>query len=253
MDIMNAFLPGDMAPVTLLALLAISFSGSFITVAFGIGGGILLLAVFATLLPPAALIPVHGVVQIGSNLGRTVVMFRYIHWAAAPGFMVGTVIGATLGGAMVVSIPPAFVQIGVGLFIVWSVLFSPPAIFRRWGALTGGIASFLTMFFGATGPFVASYVKSFKLDRLAHVATHATLMSAQHGVKTLAFAALGFAFGPWILFIGAMIAAGVLGTLAGKRVLARISDNRFRLILDVVLLLLAARLVFAGTRILWSA
>ncbi len=30
----------------------------------------MLLAVMATLVPPAALIPTHGVIQIGSNLGR---------------------------------------------------------------------------------------------------------------------------------------------------------------------------------------
>lgn len=38
-------------------MLATSFAGSFIAVAFGIGGGALTLAVMATLVPPAALIP----------------------------------------------------------------------------------------------------------------------------------------------------------------------------------------------------
>jgi hypothetical protein len=44
-------------------------------VAFGIGGGAALLAVMASLVPPAALIPVHGVVQVGSNLGRALTTF----------------------------------------------------------------------------------------------------------------------------------------------------------------------------------
>jgi hypothetical protein len=44
-------------------LIVASFATSFITAAFGIGGGGVLLAILASLVPPAALIPVHGLVQ----------------------------------------------------------------------------------------------------------------------------------------------------------------------------------------------
>ena len=53
-----------------LTLLAVSTAGSFITAAFGIGGGAVMLATMALILPAPALIPVHGVVQLGSNVGR---------------------------------------------------------------------------------------------------------------------------------------------------------------------------------------
>jgi len=250
---LDLFLPGDMAPGVLLILLGASFAASFITVAFGIGGGAVLLAVFATLLPPLALIPVHGVVQIGSNLGRAVLLVRHTHWPALPFFVAGSVIGIAIGGATVVSLPPAIVQIGVGAFIIWTLVTRPPALLRRWGWLTGAISSFLTMFFGATGLFVASFTKSFALDRHAHVATHASLMTVQHGLKTLAFGLLGFAFGPWLAFIAAMIAAGVAGTLAGRLILTRITDKRFRWALDALLLVLSIRLIWAGARDLLAA
>ena len=68
-DLAASFMPEGMSAVTFAALLGTSFAGSLITVAFGIGGGAMLLAVMATLVPPAALIPTHGVIQIGSNLG----------------------------------------------------------------------------------------------------------------------------------------------------------------------------------------
>lgn len=65
-----SLLPPDVAAPIVALLLGTSFLASLITVAFGIGGGALLLAVMAVTMPPAALIPVHGVVQVGSNLGR---------------------------------------------------------------------------------------------------------------------------------------------------------------------------------------
>lgn len=154
--------------------------------------------------------------------------------------------GAGAGGLIAVSLPPAWVQIGVGSFVIWSVLAKPPKGLRNWPLLVGGVSSFLTMFFGATGLFVAIYTKSHNLPRHSHVATHATLMTVQHGVKTIAFGLLGFVFVQWWAFILAMVAAGFLGTVVGKSLLNRIDDRRFRLALDAILILLSLRLIYAG-------
>ncbi len=241
-----SWLPPDLSLAVTLALLLASFTASFITAAFGIGGGAALLAILATLLPPAALIPVHGVVQIGSNLGRAVIMVRHVFWRVFPPFLIGSLVGAAIGGSFAIALPPSAVQIGVGLFILWSVFFTPPAVMRRFAWLTGGISSFLTMFFGATGPFVISYIKSLQLDRHGTVGTHATFMTLQHALKTVVFGFLGFAFGPWALFIAAMIAAGFLGTLSGRAVLTRIDERRFKLALNAILVVLAVRLIWSG-------
>ena len=47
-----ALMPPDLAPGVVALLLGMSFAGSLITVAFGIGGGALLLAVMAATMPP---------------------------------------------------------------------------------------------------------------------------------------------------------------------------------------------------------
>jgi uncharacterized membrane protein YfcA len=244
------WLPGVLPPGIgeglFAALLAASFAGSFITVAFGIGGGALMLAILAALMPPAALIPVHGVVQLGSNVFRATLLLRHIRWAALPLFVLGAVVGVALGGAIVVELPPGVVQVGVGLFVIWSVLARPPRWLGRMPWAAGAISSFLTMFFGATGVFVASYTKALNLPRHDHVATHAALMTCQHLLKVLVFGLLGFAFGPWAFVIAGMIGTGVLGTLAGRAVLARLSDVNFRRVLDAILLVISARLIWAG-------
>ncbi len=242
----DPFLPAGMSELVFATLILASFAASFITVAFGIGGGAVLLAVMASLVPPAALIPTHGIIQVGSNLGRALITFSHIHWPAMAGFSVGSVIGAAAGGAIVVNLPPAVIQIGVGCFVIWSIFAKAPRIMRDWPILIGGISSFLTMFFGATGLFVASFTKSLSLPRHAHVATHASLMTVQHGVKTLAFGLLGFAFADWWAFVVAMMVAGFAGTLAGRLILDRIDDRRFKIALDAILILLSIRLIWAG-------
>lgn len=229
-----------------LSLIGMSFIGSFITVAFGIGGGAFLLAVFATLLPAGAIIPVHGIVQLGSNVGRAALTYKYLKRDVVAVFLVGALVGVLLGGLFVVQLEPAFIQISVGLFILWSILLRPPAFFRRSAGLTGAISSFLTMFFGATGAFVAAFVKSLELDRMSHTATHATLMTIQHALKTLTFGFLGFAFSVWAGLVVLLVLSGFLGTIAGRHVLMRTDDGRFKLMLNMVLGLLSLRLIYAG-------
>lgn len=233
-------------------LIAVSFVSSLMTVAFGIGGGAVMLAFLATLLPAAAIIPVHGLVQLGSNTGRAILLIKHMRVDLLGGFAIGALVGTILGSSVVVQLNPGWIQICVGLFILWSILAKPPAFLKRSGPIAGIFSSFLTMFFGGTGPFVATYVKAQDLERHQHVGTHALLMTVQHLLKTVAFGFLGFAFSAWFELIGLLILFGFLGTLAGRLVLARIDEQLFRNILNAVLAVLALRLIYAGVTVLLS-
>lgn len=239
-------MPNEVSPLVASALVVLSAATSFITAAFGIGGGVVLIGVLATLLPPAALIPVHGLVQFGSNVGRLAIMRAHVQWPVFPAFLAGNVLGAATGGLIAVNLPAFAVQIGVGGFILYSVYMKIPNLGRSAGWIVGGVASFLAMFFGATGPFVAAYVRALELGRMHHVATHAAFMTAQHLIRVLAFGLLGFVFGPYLPLIAAMIATGFVGTMVGRQVLMRIDDGRFRLVLNAILTVLALRLIWSG-------
>lgn len=240
-------LPPELGPLAGIALLGVSFLGSFITAAFGIGGGVVVLATFASLLAPAALIPVHGVIQLGSNSGRAVIMREHIDWPVWTMFVIGTAIGVAIGGVIVIDLPPAVIQIAIGCFILWTIFGTPPAIFRRSAWVVGVFSSALTMFFGATGPFVSAYLKTRQYNRMGQVAMQGACMTVQHGLKVLAFGILGFAFGPYIPLIIGMIAFGFAGTLVGRHVLMKIDEKRFKLALNAMLILLSLRLIWAGS------
>ncbi|MEM6971570.1 MAG: TSUP family transporter [Pseudomonadota bacterium] len=227
-------------------LVALSFATSFMAAAFGLGGGAVMLAVLATVLPAAAIIPIHGLVQLGSNAGRAAIMISHTHRAILPTFLMGAGIGVALGGVLLVQLPAAAIRIGVGLFVLWSVFGTPPAFMNRSAGVAGGISSFLTMFFGATGPFVAAYLRTLSLPKDTHVATHSVLMTVQHLLKCVAFGLVGFAFAQWLPLIAALIVAGFIGTLAGRAVLRRLDDDRFRRVLDIILIVLGLNLVTQG-------
>jgi uncharacterized membrane protein YfcA len=239
-------LPESVPPLMAGVLVATSFFTSLVSAAFGLGGGMAMLAVMAVVLPPQALIPIHAAVQIASNAARMLMLVRHVVVSTILPFTAGSLIGASVGGMIAVSLPPHSVELAVGLFILWT-LFGPLPPLGRF-ALSGGglVSSFLTMFFGATGPFVASIVRTLKVDRLQFVATHSALQSLQHLIKIAVFGLLGFAYGPYLGLVAMVIAAGILGTYAGRTVLIRINERIFNTILTAILTLLALRLVWSG-------
>ena len=95
-------LPPEIGWPVALALMATSFGTSAVTAAFGLGGGVMLLAVLASVLPPAALIPVHGLVQLGSNTGRTLVLRADVARGVLVPFLIGSLVGITAGGLLAV-------------------------------------------------------------------------------------------------------------------------------------------------------
>ncbi len=246
MNELVSLLPPAMSLLDAGLLVAASLVTSFISAAFGIGGGFTLIALLALLLPPAALIPVHGIVQLGSNAGRVGIMLKQVVWRPVLPFVIGTVIGASLGAMVVVQLPPWAVQLALGIFIIWAVFAKLPPIQQRYILLGGVVSSFLTMFFGATGNFIAAMVKSMNLDPVPHVATHSLMMTFQHLAKVLIFGLIGFQFGPYMILIIGMLISGFIGTIIGSRFLTKAGGRYFKPVLNTILSLAAARLIWAG-------
>src|SRR3546814_18792121 len=77
----------------------------------------MMVAVMAVLMPTQAVIPVHGLVQIGSNAGRTAIMLGGVQWQVLAPFCAGSLVGAAVGGMTVVALDPAVLNIGPACFI----------------------------------------------------------------------------------------------------------------------------------------
>lgn len=228
-------------------LCGISFLGSLIAAALGLGGGVLVLACMALVLPPTVLIPVHGVVQFGSNAGRALLMVRQVLLPILPAFILGTVIGAAVGAQIVVSLPTGILKGVLAAFIIyatWAPKFRARKPTKPVFAGVGAAGALATMFVGATGPLIAPFVAAACDDRRQVVATHGMLMTIQHLAKVIAFGALGFAFGPYLPLLVGLLLFGFLGTYAGKLVLNKLPEHVFRNGLKAVLTALALKLFY---------
>lgn len=251
MEWLATLLPESSSPWLALTLLLLSSVTSFVTAAFGIGGGVLLLAAMTLFFPAATALPLHGVIQLGSNAGRSLLMWRHIDGTVFMAFSVGGVIGITLGAQVMATVPDWTLELLLGLFILWSCYAPMPAMGRdspRRLAVGGAVTSALTLFVGATGPMVGALLRAVRLDRRRHVGTFSACMTLQHSLKILVFGLAGFAFAPYAAFLIAMITFGLIGTWLGRLLLETLDERLFRRLLTLVLTLIAMRLLYTGIR-----
>ena len=237
-------MPVELSEFTIYFLIIASMVTSFISSAFGIGGGAVLIGLLALKLPPFALLPIHGIVQIGSNFGRSLIFLKDIKRDVLIPFSIGTILGSLLGGTFFIQIEPWLLQLIVAIFILWSVFGKIPAIGATHVVFGGIFSGFFTMFFGASGTLVAGMVKTMKLEPVKHTATHSALMTIQHLTKVIIFGFVGFAYAEYFLLIILMIVSGFIGTLIGKKFLIKFGKKYFKLVLNTILTLIAFNLIW---------
>ncbi|WP_274423607.1 sulfite exporter TauE/SafE family protein [Chelativorans sp. YIM 93263] len=250
MDLLNAILPDALSAPAALLLVFASFFTSALTAVFGLGGGVAMLALLGIFIPVAALIPVHGAVQLGSNSGRAWHQRAHIVHGIAVPFIAGSVVGAVVGTYFVVQLPDALLKLALGLFVIvitWAKIPGAARISSAGLVVGSAVLALLSMFFGATGPlFAAAFAQLITDDRKALIATQAAGMMIQHALKVIAFSIAGFAFAQWLPFIVVMIASGYLGTLYGTGLLDKLPEQSFRRWFRIGLTLLALDLVRRG-------
>lgn len=253
MSFFQFLVPQDLPLISSIFLIACSFFTSALTAAVGLGGGIALIAIMALIMPSSALVPVHGVVQLGSNAGRALVQITHVDWLIALWFACGAVFGAAVGGSIAVQLPAAILKAGIGLFVVWVVWGKTPKLAhmrKRAMAIAGFASTFLSMFFGAAGPIGGSVLSTLGLTRHQFVANQAITSMMMHVFKIIAFGLLGFAFAPWAGLILAMILSGFMGTLVGSHMLGRMNETAFKKGFRLVMTALAINLFLQAAGLL---
>lgn len=245
-----------LSPFVFLLLVGVACLTSLMTASLGAGGGIMLLGILAQVIPPQLIIPLHGVVQLGSNAGRAGMLFRHIDKRLILAFLPGAIVGSLLGSLVLVALPPAVMYLTIAAFILylcWGPAL-PRLVLGRWGpSLVGIVTTFLTLFVGATGPLIGAFLKQLFQDRFMTVATFAAAMSLQHVCKIVVFQQAGFDLRPWITLIVAMIISGAIGTWLGLRLLKRLPDKHFGKVFNWILTLLALRLIWQALVLLGSS
>lgn len=230
-----------------LLLITAALFTSTLTAIFGLGGGLILIALMPGLLPASAIIPVHAIAQLSSNVSRAAFAYQAIRWEFAISFFIGSLLGGLLAGQLTQLINLDYIPLFIAAFILFNV-WGPKLEFRKNPKgefiTIGFIQTALGMVVGATGPLGQSTLVRKGMERDALVVTSALFMSITHVIKVSVFVVIGFSFSQyWLLCLG-MVAAMILGSYIGTRMRHRVPDEKFHFILKLLLSFLAIRMVY---------
>lgn len=231
-----------------LLLGLIAFFTSTIAGVVGLGGGMLLIAVLLSFLPLNAIIPVHGLTQMSSNISRAVFSYKDIQYETIPKFLIGSLLGVGLFASIISLISLDYVPLFIAIYILlslWSQKFNEKIKKYENYYLVGFLQSGLSVVVGATGPLSMTLLFKDYKNRDKVVATSAALMSISHILKVFVFIYFGFVFFDYLGIIATMIIGAILGSLAGTKLRNKIDGKRFTFLLKILLSALAIKLILS--------
>ncbi len=229
-----------------LILGLITFFTSTVAGIVGVGGGMMLIVILPSFLPLNALIPIHGLTQVSSNLSRAIFGYKDVQYEVIPKFLLGSAIGIGMFAAVLNLISLQYVPLFIGVYILlslWSEKFNEKIKRYESYFLAGFFQTGLSMVVGATGPLTMTLLFKDYKDKNKVVATGAALMSITHILKVFVFMYFGFVFFDYIGVIVAMIIGAVSGSWVATKLRDKIDGKKFTMILKVLLSALAIQVI----------
>lgn len=237
----------------LLVLAAGLFAGTLGGIV-GTGSSLVMMPILVIMFGPRQAVPIMAVAAITGNLGRVLAWRRDIDWRACAAYCSTAVPGAAVGARLLLAIPPGVVETALGLFFIGLI----PA--RRWLArrafrltaahlmLLGAPLGVLTGVVVSTGPLTVPLFTFYGLERGAFLGTEAASSLGMYAAKVATFKAFG-ALPLEVLLNGLAVGATLMaGSFVGRVVVLRLSIATYRSLIDGLMAVSGASLLWAALR-----
>jgi uncharacterized protein len=225
-----------LSAATTVFLIITAFLTATLSGIIGMAGGLILMGALAMVLPVGAAFVTHGILQLVANGWRAILHRQHVQWRIIANYALASVVAGALVTviAFAPSKPLLFLLLGLVPMLVW--------LPKRWIELdasktphalaSGFLVTLVNLIAGVAGPLLDIFFVRTALTRHQIVATKAATQVFSHAAKIIVYGGLFSGLGakgmpPWTLFALA-IPCSMLGTLAGGKVLDRISDVNFR-------------------------
>ena len=196
----------------------------------GFGSSIMLMPVLVVAFGPRQAVPIMAVAAIMTNLSRIVVWWRDVDWRACAAYSITGAPAAVFGARTLLVLPPGIVEAALGAFFIAMVPLRRLIAAHDLRLGLWHLAGVLSLRLGE-GRFSCDRSRRFACD-LRHQVDHVS------HTRPLPFDALMRG-----LITGSSLMAG---TLLAKRVVVKLPAERFRVLMDGLLLVSGAAMLSAA-------
>lgn len=231
----------DVLVAVVVAVAALA-AGTLAAVA-GFGGAAIMLPILVWGFGVRDAVPLLTVAQLIGNasrawFNRNELVFPVVGW-----FALGAVPLAVMGGIVFATAPAPFLRKLLGIFLLVTVAYRHTTIGReaRFGVQgfvgVGAVFAFLSALLGSVGPLMAPFFLAYGLVKGAYIGTEALSTVVMHVAKLVVYGGFSLvSLGTLAtgLLIGAVL---ILGSYLGKRILDRVPERVFPLLVEAVLVI----------------
>lgn len=206
---------------------AASGGAAVLSATLGMAGGMLLMGWFTAMLPIQAALALHGATQLVANGSRAWVLRDGIRWREIAWYAGGGLVGAA--GVWATDFQPSRAAVYLGIGSLPFLARALPALDfadRRAAGVAGLLVVAVQLACGVAGPVLDAFFTSGALDKRAIVSTKAMSQVLAHAAKVLYYLPAALTLPAPVL--AACGLGAVIGTWAGTRLLARLSEGTFR-------------------------
>ena len=199
--------------------------------------------------PPAAIIPLHAVTQLASNISRMGFGWEHVDLSLVAPFMLGAIAGVLVGGQIFLSLNLDLLPAIMGtviLVITWIPLPKAQGEGNWPLVLLGFCQTGIGMLVGATGPLGAALLARRRQQRDWLVVNTAVYMTVNHLLKIIAFGFMGFVFSDYLWLLLGMVLAVTAGSWLGTRLRRHVPEINFQFWFRILVSLLAARMILVS-------
>jgi uncharacterized membrane protein YfcA len=231
---------------------AAAFLASTLAAVAGFGGAAVLLPILVLVFGVRDAIPILTVAQLIGNLSRVwfnrgELEFRVVGW-----FALGGVPAALVGGFLFASAPLSFLTRILGIFLIGVVLYrhigkgSTLRVPLRAFPILGAVFSFLSALLGSVGPIMIPFFLAYGLVKGGLIGTEALATVVMHVTKLVAYKSTAILTTTSMTVGVALGSIMILGSLVGKKILDRLPERIFVLLIEATLLIAGLGFLIRG-------
>jgi hypothetical protein len=216
----------------------------------GFGTSTIMVPVLLVFFPLAPTLLLVGVLHVFGDIWKISLFRQGVRWRLILLFGVPGVISTFLGARLVFSVPETLLSKILGGFLIAYVAFlafNPDFKFKQntLTATTGGaVSGFFAGIFGVGGAIRGAFLAAFDLPKAVYIATAGAIGLAIDTVRIGTYLSEGTTL-PSHLYWGLLlfIPASFIGAHAAKKIVDRIPQEQFRLVVAIFLLLFGVKLL----------
>lgn len=238
-----------MSTTTLLSAAVVVFVAYTVRGIAGFGSGLIAIPLLALSFPLTVVVPVVVALDLVGSAGQGLKNRQQVSWHDLLPLLPFTVCGVVAALYMLDALDARVLRRALGGFVLlygtYQLLALPAISATRWSALPYGVlGGLIGTMFGTGGPFYVMYLSMRGLEKGALRASFAIWFLVDGSMRIAGYSAFGFMNLQALKALAMALPVALLGLLIGGRVHTRMSQQWFKRVISVLLVLSGLALIF---------